>query len=97
MNSSIWHLYILRLTNDHLYTGITTDIERRIEQHRQGKGAKYLRGKGALQLVFTQELGGHSQALKAEHLVKKLSKEKKEMLVHGELTFKEVLCSGRKA
>ena len=45
---SIWYLYILRCKDGTLYTGITTDVEKRLEAHRSGKGAKYTRGRGPL-------------------------------------------------
>lgn len=43
---TLWHLYMLRLPSGMLYTGITTDVARRLAQHQAGKGAKALRGKG---------------------------------------------------
>ena len=46
-----WKLYILRCGDGTLYTGITTDVEKRLEAHRTGKGAKYTRGRGPLELV----------------------------------------------
>lgn len=83
MQENQWHLYIVRIENGHLYTGITTDIGRRIEEHRAGTGAKYLRGKGTLEVVFSTPAGSRSQALKAEAWVKKLSKPDKEKLIRG--------------
>ncbi len=77
----IWHLYMIRLENGHLYTGITTDIERRFAQHQAGNGAKYLRGKKKLQLVFNRAIGNRSTALKMEATVKKFSKAQKEKLI----------------
>lgn len=83
MQEKQWHLYIVRIEHGHLYTGITTDIGRRIEEHRSGTGAKYLRGKGSMEIVFSQPIGSHSAALKAEARVKKLSKADKEKLIRG--------------
>lgn len=57
MSDSLWHLYLLRTTSGMLYTGITTDVARRLTQHQAGKGAKALRGKGELALVFHCEAG----------------------------------------
>ncbi|MDQ6973135.1 MAG: GIY-YIG nuclease family protein, partial [Mariprofundaceae bacterium] len=57
---------MIRCRNGHLYTGISTDVERRLSEHRTGKGAKYLRGKDPLELVLQQRIGSHSDALKAE-------------------------------
>ena len=80
---SDWYLYMVRCRDGSLYTGITTDVARRFAQH-QGKddtGAKYLKGKGPLTLVFEKKLGSQSLALKAEARIKKLPKAKKERLI----------------
>ncbi len=76
-----WKLYILRCGDGSLYTGITTDVEKRLEAHRTGKGAKYTRGRGPLELVYREECGDHSTALKRELEIKKLSREDKEKLI----------------
>ena len=73
-----WYLYILRCGDGSLYTGITTDVERRLEAHRSGKGAKYTRGRGPLEMVYREECPDHSAALKREIEVKKLTREEKE-------------------
>ena len=66
-----------------LYTGITTNLERRFKEHAESgkKSAKCLKGKGPLQLVFRQPMENRSQALKAEAAMKKLSKLSKELLI----------------
>lgn len=66
-----------------LYTGIATDVSRRLAEHREakGKGAKFLRGKGPLRLVFKKEIGGKGLALRVERYIKKLSKARKEALI----------------
>lgn len=76
-----WYLYILRCKDDTLYTGITTDVDKRLEAHRSGKGAKYTRGRGPLELVYREECGTHSDALKRELQVKALSREEKQKLL----------------
>ena len=76
-----WYLYILRCGDGTLYTGITTDVEKRLEAHRSGKGAKYTRGRSPLELIYREKCGSHSDALKRELTVKKLSREQKEMLL----------------
>ena len=78
-----WHLYMIRTKNGELYTGIATNVERRFTEHTESgkKGAKYLRGRGPLKLVYQQKIGTRSDALKAEAAVKKMSKEEKEGLV----------------
>ena len=78
-----WYLYILRCGDGTLYTGITTDVEKRLEMHRSGKGAKYTRGKAPLELVYQEQCGGHSEALKREAAVKKLTRQQKLALIQG--------------
>ena len=78
---TIWYLYILRCGDDSLYTGITTDVDKRLEAHRSGKGAKYTRGRGPLELVYREECGRHSDALRRELEIKKLSREDKRKLI----------------
>lgn len=78
---SNWYLYILRCKDDTLYTGITTDVEKRLEAHRTGKGAKYTRGRSPLELVYRESCGSHSDALKREHQVKMLTREEKQNLI----------------
>ncbi|MDX6916187.1 GIY-YIG nuclease family protein [Pectobacterium carotovorum] len=79
-----WYLYILRTVTGALYTGITTDVSRRLNQHQTGKGAKALRGKGELTLVFHCLAGDRSNALKLEYRIKQLSKSQKERLVQDQ-------------
>ncbi|MFP9528117.1 GIY-YIG nuclease family protein [Pectobacterium brasiliense] len=79
-----WYLYILRTVAGVLYTGITTDVSRRLNQHQTGKGAKALRGKGELTLVFHCRVGNRSDALKLEYRIKQLSKNQKERLVQDQ-------------
>jgi len=78
-----WHLYVIRTRQRSLYTGITTDVNRRLQEHREGgeKGSKYLRSKGPLSLVYQAKIGRRSIAMKAERAVKRLSKTKKERIV----------------
>lgn len=88
----IWYLYIIKTANNTLYTGITTDVERRFLEHSSGdKGAKYLKGKGPLELVFYSEAGDRSRASKLEYAVKKLSRKKKDALIKGQLLLMSLL------
>lgn len=80
---TIWYLYILRCRDGSLYTGITTDVEKRLEAHRCGKGAKYTRGRGPLELVYRERCSDHSQALKRELEIKALPREAKLALIEG--------------
>ena len=76
-----WYLYILRCKDNTLYTGITTDVARRLEAHRSGKGAKYSRGRCPLELVYQETCGTHSDALKRELEIKAMSRMQKEKMV----------------
>jgi len=78
-----WHVYIVRCSNGTLYTGIATDVHRRIAEHGRldGKGAKYLRGKGPLEVVLARAVGTRSLALRVECQIKKLTKAQKEQII----------------
>ena len=78
-----WYLYIIRCANSHLYTGISTDIARRFLEHQAGgsKGAKFLKGKGPLTLVYQESLTDRSSALKRELIIKKLTRLQKLRLI----------------
>ena len=72
-----WFVYLLRCGDDSLYCGITDDVQRRLEAHRAGKGAKYTRGRGPLELVYTEQCESYSAALKREATIKKLKRPEK--------------------
>ena len=74
----IWVLYVLRCRDETLYCGITNDLERRITQHNDGKGARYTKGRGPLTLLKSWPAISLSAALKAERAFKKLSKQAKQ-------------------
>ena len=76
-----WWVYMLRCQDGTLYTGATCDIPRRLAAHNSGKGAKYARGRRPVELVYTQACGTHSQALRREAAVKKLTRPQKWELV----------------
>jgi len=76
-----WYVYILRCGDGTLYTGITGDVGRRLEAHRSGRGAKYTRGRGPLELVYTEEVSDKSAALRREYQIKRLRREEKERLI----------------
>jgi len=88
-----WFLYIIRAGDARLYTGISTDPLRRLAEHRAGGrlGAKALRGRQPLQLVYTSGFADRSQALKAEYRVKRLAKPVKERLIAGDITIQSLL------
>lgn len=84
---SIWYLYLICCANGHLYTGITTDVVRRFNEHQSSspKAAKYLRGKGPLTLMYQEQVGTRSDALRREIAVKKLSRSQKLALIESVL------------
>ncbi len=69
-----WVVYILECKDATLYTGITDNLEKRIAAHNSGRGAKYTRGRGPLQLRYLEECEDHSQALRREREIKCLDK-----------------------
>lgn len=76
-----WSVYILRCGDGSLYTGIATDVEARLAVHRSGKGAKYTRGRGPLELMYTESCADKSEALKRELQIKSLPRSKKLELI----------------
>ena len=72
---------MLRCRDGSLYTGITDDVQRRLAAHKSGKGAKYTRGRGPLELVYSETCGSHSDALKRELAIKALTKTEKLKLI----------------
>lgn len=91
-NSTAWYVYLVRTASNSLYCGITTNVERRFAEHCTGRGAKALKGKGPLSLVWKNDAGNsRSCASKIEYKIKQLSKVKKERLVSGDLTLNNVI------
>jgi len=84
-----WSLYLVRTAAGSLYTGISTDVERRFSEHQAGapKGARALRGKGPLELVFRAPVGDRSRASRLEWQVKQWPRSRKEALVRGEISL----------
>lgn len=76
-----WFVYLLLCRDQTLYCGITDDVQRRLEMHRSGKGAKYTRGRGPLELVYTEKCETYSSALKREYAIKQLPRSVKLKLI----------------
>jgi len=72
-----WHLYVIRCGDGTLYTGISTDVERRLVEHNAGRGARYLRGRGPLTLVRSWQCVDESAARRAEARFKRLRRARK--------------------
>lgn len=89
----MWSVYLLRTRDGSLYTGIATRVERRLIEHRSssGRGAKALRGKAPLRVVFQRPVGDRALALKVERCIKRLSKQRKEQLVEANPETRQLL------
>lgn len=90
-----WYVYMIRANDNSLYTGITTDLARRLAEHRGEsagtfKGAKALRSKRRLEMVFSHAVENRSEASRVESRIKRLSKAKKEALVNGRLSLRNL-------
>jgi len=83
MTSSNWTVYIILCTDDSLYTGITTDMERRLLQHSNLQGAKYFRGRKPQMLVYLESGHTRSTASKRELEIKRLKRREKQQLLQS--------------
>ncbi len=79
----MFFLYLLKCRDGSIYTGITTDIERRFKEHKEGKGGRFTRAKKAVKLLYTEECGTRSTALKREAEIKRWNRKKKLAFVKG--------------
>jgi len=87
-----WSVYLVRTAAGALYTGVSTDVERRFTEHQGGaKGARSLRGKGPLVLAFQSCVGDRGQALQPEWNIKRWPKNRKEALCNGQLMLDDWL------
>ncbi len=93
VKSTQWWVYLVRCNDGCLYTGIATDVARRFKEHQElnGKGAKFLRGKGPLALMLEMPVGSRALASKVEIKIKKLRKAKKERLVKNPHLMEEII------
>jgi len=74
-----WYVYMIRCGSGAIYTGITTNVDRRFAEHQTSgpRAARYLRGRGPLQLLLAVHAGGHGAALRLEHRIKRLPRAQK--------------------
>jgi len=77
----MWFVYIVRCKDRSLYTGVTTDVKRRMEEHNEGRGARYTRSRGPVKLVYREKAADRSAAQKREHEIKRMTAEGKQELV----------------
>lgn len=91
MATSEFSLYIVRCADGTLYTGIATDVGKRLAEHEASpRGAKYLRGRGPLQIVFSEVVGDRASASQLEYRVKRLSRTQKLALIEGRSALSEL-------
>ncbi len=81
MKKKIWYVYILRTRAKTLYTGIALDVKKRLKQHAENRGSRYLRGRTPLKLVYLEKCKSQSSALKRELSIKNLSRSQKIRLI----------------
>ena len=70
----IWFVYLIRCADGTLYCGIALDVAARLRQHREGKGAKYTRGRAPLELVYREACASRPAALRRERIIKRMSR-----------------------
>ena len=78
----IWSVYIVRCSDDSLYTGISNNVDKRINNHNTGKGAKYTKPRLPVIKVYDKEIGTHSEAAKEEYRIKQLTRVQKIELIN---------------
>lgn len=76
-----YYVYIIKCGDGTLYTGYTDNLEARLSAHREGKGAKYTRGRGPFELVFQEEFTTKATAMKKERQIQKLQRSQKQRLI----------------
>ncbi len=80
--AKIFYFYIVRCADDSLYSGVTTDLKRRVGEHNsKNLGAKYTRSKQPVELVYNEKFSNKSSALKREWQIKKMTKKEKESVL----------------
>ena len=91
MTDTEYSIYIVRCADDTYYTGIAADVARRLEEHESSpRGAKYLKGRGPLQLVFSEFVGDRSTASRLEYRIKQMQRSAKEALIDGRTSLQEL-------
>ena len=92
---SMWWIYMIRAVDGALYTGVTTDVSRRLNEHRdlapQSRGSKFLKGRGPIELVLTEKIGDKILAHQLEYRLKRLSKVAKEEIVARQFNREDLL------
>lgn len=88
-----WSIYMIKTRFNTLYTGISLDVERRFKEHSgdSKRGARYLKGKGPLELMWQKCVGSKSDALSLEYRVKKLNRRQKQNLIEGQIDLQSLV------
>ncbi|MEG1870738.1 MAG: GIY-YIG nuclease family protein [Peptostreptococcaceae bacterium] len=91
------YVYILKCGDNTLYTGWTTNLEKRLKCHNSGKGAKYTRCRLPVEIIYSENLSDKSSALKRECEIKKLSRDKKLLLIeeNSVMDYNNLVFSGK--
>ena len=76
-----WSVYLLRCADGTFYAGSTSDVEARVAAHNAGRGAKYTSGRRPVAVVYIEECGSRSAALRREHALKRLTRAEKDALI----------------
>jgi putative endonuclease len=82
----MWYIYILKCSDGKLYTGSTTDIERRLKEHNRKKGGGFTRGRLPIKLAYKESCQNRSEAQKREAQIKKWTRQKKLALINRDLS-----------
>ena len=79
----MWYVYILKCNDGRLYTGMTSDLKRRLQEHKRGRGGRFTRSFGVHKLMYQERQPTRRQALKREAQIKSWPKQKKVTLILG--------------
>ena len=91
----MWHVYMIQCADNTLYTGTTTDISRRVNEHNSSKGGNYTRIRNPVKLVYKEDYPNRSEALKREAQIKRWTKQKKLALITGDISHLHDLSKSR--
>ena len=86
----MYYVYLLRCADGTLYTGFTNDLARRLAAHNAGRGAKYTRGRGPVELVYWESFSNKSSALRREYAIKQLPRRQKLTLIQSSVPSRQI-------
>lgn len=79
--TDLWYVYILQCGDHTLYTGITTELQRRLQQHNTGKASRYTRARLPVKLLYSETTSNRTEAQKREYEIKQLTRREKLALI----------------